>query len=67
MRLTGLSGREINIDVFANPEKYIVRLPIDKVIADPEVYAKTSKAHSREHLPAAAVTIVETKKKLERK
>ena len=65
--MTGLSGREINIDVFANPEKYIVRLPIDKIIADPEVYAKTSKAHLREHLPAAAVTIVEAKKKLERK
>ena len=37
MRLTGLRGREINIDVFANPEEYIVRLPIDKIIADPEV------------------------------
>lgn len=37
MRLTGLRGREINIDVFANPEKYMVRLPIDKIIADSEV------------------------------
>jgi hypothetical protein len=37
MRLTGLREREINIDVFANPEKYMVRLPIDKIIADSKV------------------------------
>jgi len=29
--------REINIDVFANPEKYLVRLPIEKIVADTKV------------------------------
>jgi uncharacterized ParB-like nuclease family protein len=29
--------REINIDVFANPEKYLLRLPIDKIVADTKV------------------------------
>lgn len=29
--------REINIDVFANPEKYLIRLPIEKIIADTKV------------------------------
>jgi len=37
MRLTGHKEREINIDVFANPEKYLVRLPIDKIVADTKV------------------------------
>jgi hypothetical protein len=37
MRLTGHKNREINIDVFANPEKYLVRLPIDKIVADTKV------------------------------
>ena len=37
MRLTGHREREINIDVFANPEKYLVRLPIDKLVADTKV------------------------------
>jgi hypothetical protein len=37
MRLTGHREREINIDVFANPEKYLVRLPIDKIVADTKV------------------------------
>jgi hypothetical protein len=30
-------GREINVDVFSNPEKYLVRLPIEKIIADTKV------------------------------
>jgi hypothetical protein len=29
--------REINIDVFANPEKYLLRLPINKIVADTKV------------------------------
>jgi uncharacterized ParB-like nuclease family protein len=37
MRLTRHKEREINIDVFANPEKYLVRLPIDKIVADTKV------------------------------
>ena len=37
MQLTGLRKSEINIDVFANPEKYLVRLPIDKIVADTKV------------------------------
>jgi hypothetical protein len=37
MRLIRRNGREINIDVFSNPEKYLVRLPIDKIIADTKV------------------------------
>jgi hypothetical protein len=37
MRLTGHRESEINIDVFANPEKYLVRLPIDKLVADTKV------------------------------
>ena len=37
LRLTGHRESEINIDVFANPEKYLVRLPIDKIVADTKV------------------------------
>jgi hypothetical protein len=37
IRLIRLRGREINVDVFANPEKHMVRLPIDKIIADSKV------------------------------
>ena len=37
MWLTGRREREINIDVFANPEKYLVRLPIEKLVADTKV------------------------------
>ena len=37
MRLTGHRAREINIDVFANPEKYLLRLPIEKIVADTKV------------------------------
>jgi len=37
MRLMRRRGREINVDVFSNPEKYLIRLPIDKIIADSKV------------------------------
>jgi hypothetical protein len=37
MRLTRHNESEINIDVFANPEKYLVRLPIEKIVADTKV------------------------------
>jgi hypothetical protein len=37
MRLTGHRAREINVDVFANPEKYLVRLPMEKIVADTKV------------------------------
>jgi hypothetical protein len=37
MRLTRPRMREINIDVFANPEKYLLRLPIEKIVADTKV------------------------------
>jgi hypothetical protein len=37
MRLTGHREREINIDVFSNPEKYLMRLPIEKLVADTKV------------------------------
>ena len=30
-------GQEINIDVFQNPEKYLVRVPIKKIVADTKV------------------------------
>jgi hypothetical protein len=36
-RFVRLNAREINIDVFSNPEKYLVRLPIDKIVADTKV------------------------------
>jgi len=37
MWLTGHRESEINIDVFANPEKYLARLPIEKLVADTKV------------------------------
>ena len=40
LRVTRLLRRrelEINIDVFANPEKYLIRLPIEKLVADTKV------------------------------
>ena len=37
MRLTRPKKREFNIDVFANPEKYLIRLPIEKIVADTKV------------------------------
>jgi hypothetical protein len=35
--LTRPRERKINIDVFANPEKYLLRLPIEKIVADTKV------------------------------
>ncbi|HJX24287.1 MAG TPA: ParB/RepB/Spo0J family partition protein [Candidatus Bathyarchaeia archaeon] len=29
---------KINTDVYANPEKYLVRLPVEKIVADSKVY-----------------------------
>ena len=37
LRLTRHRRREFNIDVFANPEKYLLRLPIEKIVADTKV------------------------------
>jgi len=37
IRLTRHRPREINIDVFANPEKYLLRLPLEKIVADTKV------------------------------
>jgi hypothetical protein len=37
IRLTRHRTREINIDVFANPEKYLIRLQIEKIVADTKV------------------------------
>ena len=36
VRLTR-GGGEINVDVFSNPERYLVRLPIEKIVADSKV------------------------------
>jgi hypothetical protein len=30
-------GQEINLDVFQNPEKYLVRVPIEEIVADTKV------------------------------
>ena len=40
MRLIRRREREINIDVFANPEKYLMCLPIEKIVADTKVSAE---------------------------
>ncbi len=37
MRLIRRRRREINIDVFSNPEKYLTCLPIEKIVADTKV------------------------------
>ena len=37
LRLTRLRERKINIDVFANPQKYLLRLPIERIVADTKV------------------------------
>jgi hypothetical protein len=37
IRLTKPREGEINIDVFANPEKYLLRLPMEKIVADTKV------------------------------
>lgn len=36
-RLLRRRGLEINIDVFANPEKYLICLPIERLVADTKV------------------------------
>ncbi len=40
MHLARRRRREINIDVFANPEKYLICLPIEKIVADTKVSAE---------------------------
>ena len=54
VRLTLLSllksrtGRtRVNIDVFSNPEKYFVRLPIDKIVADTKVFPEAVEMYKR--------------------
>ncbi len=37
VRLIRRRERKINIDVFANPEKYLICLPIEKIVADTKV------------------------------
>jgi hypothetical protein len=37
IRLVRRRGQEINIDVFSNPEKYLIRIPIEKLVADTKV------------------------------
>jgi hypothetical protein len=32
-----MGGRGINADAFVNPEKYLIKLPIEKVVADSKV------------------------------
>jgi hypothetical protein len=41
IRLIRRRDPEINIDVFSNPEKYLVRLPIEKIVADTKVSPET--------------------------
>ena len=36
-RLIRRNEREFNLDVFSNPEKYLVRLPIEEIVADTKV------------------------------
>jgi hypothetical protein len=38
LRLTRPRETKINIDVFANPEKYLVRVPIEKIVADSKFF-----------------------------
>ena len=37
MRLIRRRGSTVNVDVFANPEKYLMCLPIEKIVADTKV------------------------------
>jgi hypothetical protein len=37
IQLTRPRERKINIDVFANPEKYLLRLPIERIVSDTKV------------------------------
>ena len=38
--LRGRADREVNIDVFLNPSKYLKRLPLEEIVADTRVYRK---------------------------
>ncbi len=40
VRLIWHRERKINIDVFSNPEKYLICLPIEKIVADTKVSAE---------------------------
>ena len=40
-------GATVNIDVFSNPEKYLVRLPIDKIVADTKVVPEAVEMYKR--------------------
>ena len=40
-------GATVNIDVFSNPEKYLVRLPIDKIVADTKVVQEAVEMYKR--------------------
>jgi hypothetical protein len=33
-----IKSRAVNFDVFTHPEKYVVRLPLEKIVADSKVY-----------------------------
>ena len=46
-RLTRGRGREINFDVFSNPEKYLVRLPIEEIVADSKVVSAGVEGYKR--------------------
>ena len=39
--------RKINLDVFIHPEKYLVRLPAEKVVADTKVYRNGVERYKR--------------------
>ena len=40
-------GTTINIDVFSNPEKYLMRLPMDKIVADSKVFPEAVEKYKR--------------------
>jgi hypothetical protein len=46
IRLTR-GGGEINLDVLSNPEKYLVRLPIEKIVADSKVVREGVEGYKR--------------------
>jgi hypothetical protein len=39
-KLDVLRGHEVNFDVFRNPSKYLMRLPLEEIVADTRVYRK---------------------------
>jgi hypothetical protein len=47
MRLARGRGRKINFDVFSNPEKYVVLLPMEKIVADSKVVREGVEAYKR--------------------